>query len=96
MTPRAVSVGERREELCAVGAVDVADVEPVPQDGEHGRRELLGDEHHGLVHRSVLGRVDGKAAGDPWARGRARRSLQSRQARHAGRRPRHCTDVLVQ
>ena len=40
-------VGERRQQRRTVGAVDVAHLDLVAEDGEHGRRELLGDEHDG-------------------------------------------------
>ena len=76
-----VDVGEGREQLAAVGAVDLADLEVGPEGVDGCGRELLGDQHDGLGHDGPSsgaaagarpGRLD---AGAPAGRGRVTRAL---------------------
>ena len=82
-----VDAGEGREELVAVGPVDLAHLE-VRAEGVDGRgRELLGDEDDGLGHEtvplSVLRSVLGRSAGCRCPGGRGPSPGPVRALRHA-------------
>ena len=68
-----VDVGERGQQLLAVGSIGRADLEVGSERLDRGGRQLFGDEDNGLAHRGIpSGRVRGPHAGQGAGRRRHR------------------------
>ena len=83
-----VDVGERREQLVAVGPVDRTDLEVGSQRLDRGGRQLFGDEDDGLAHRGI---PSGRGGATRTTGGAGRRRHRDVPSASLGRRSRRIT-----